>query len=61
MASRARLHAELIAFLRQHCTARDQRNLVRLSWMVAELLLSQTVCFDHWKTRLPLGHCLAAS
>ena len=29
--------------------------------MVAALLLSQTVCFDHWKTRLPLGHCLASS
>jgi hypothetical protein len=29
--------------------------------MVAGLLLSQTVCFDHWKTRLPLGHCLASS
>jgi len=24
-------------------------------------LLSETVCFDRWKTRLPLGHCLAAS
>ena len=29
--------------------------------MVAGLLLSQTVCFDRWKTRLPLGHCLAFS
>ena len=29
--------------------------------MVAGLLLSQTVCFDHWKPRLPLGQCLAAS
>ena len=61
MASRARLHGELIAFLRQHCPVRDQRHLVLLGWMVAGLLLSQTVCFDHWKPRLPLGHCLAAS
>ena len=61
MASRARLHGELIALLRQHCPARDQRHLVLLSWMVAGVLLSQTVCFDHWKTRLPLGHCLASS
>jgi hypothetical protein len=29
--------------------------------MVAGLLLSETVCFSHWKARLPLGHCLAAS
>jgi hypothetical protein len=28
--------------------------------MVAGLLLSQTVCFDHWKTRLPLGRCLVS-
>ena len=61
MASHARLHGELIAFLRQHCPVRDQRHLVLLGWMVAGLLLSQTVCFDHWKTRLPLGRCLAAS
>ena len=61
MASRARLHAELIAFLRQHCPVRDQRHLILLGWMVVGLLLSQIVCFDHWKTRLPLGHCLAAS
>jgi len=59
--SHARLHGELIAFLRQHCPVRDQRHLVLLGWMVAGLLLSQTVCFDHWKTRLPLGRCLAAS
>jgi hypothetical protein len=59
--SHARLHAELIAFLRQHCPARDQRHLVLLGWMVAGLLLSQMVCFDHWKTRLPLGHGLASS
>ena len=32
-----------------------------LAWMVAGLLLSETVCFDHWKTKLPLAHCLAAS
>jgi hypothetical protein len=61
VASRAQLHAELIAFLRQHCPVRDQRHLVLLGWMVAGLLLSQTVCFDHWKTLLPLGRCLAAS
>ncbi len=61
MASPAQLHCELTRFLRQHCPARDQRHLVLLVWMVAGLLLSETVCFDHWKTRLPLGHCLAAS
>jgi hypothetical protein len=61
VASRAQLHAELIAFLRQHCPVRDQRHLVLLGWMVAGLLLSQTVCFDHWMTRLPLGRCLASS
>jgi hypothetical protein len=32
-----------------------------LGWMVAGLLLSQTVCFDGWNSVLPLGHCLAAS
>ena len=61
MASPARIHAELIGFLRQHCPARDQRHLVLLAWMVAGLALSETVCFDRWKTRLPLAHCLAAS
>ncbi len=61
MASHARLHCELIAFLRQHCPVRDQRHLVLLGCMVAGLLLSETVCFDHWKTHLPLGRCLAAS
>ena len=61
MASRAQLHAELTGFLRQHCPARDQRHLVLLAWMVAGLLLSETVCFDRWKARLPLRHCLAAS
>ena len=29
--------------------------------MVAGLLLSETVCFDHWKAKLPMAHCLAAS
>ncbi|MGA0909275.1 MAG: transposase, partial [Burkholderiaceae bacterium] len=61
MASRAQLHAELIAFLRQHCPVCDERHLVLLGWMVAGLLLSETVCFDHWKARLPMAHCLAAS
>lgn len=61
MASPARIHAELIDFLRQHCPVRDQRHLVLLGWMVTGLLLSETVCFDRWKTRLPLAHCLAAS
>lgn len=61
MASHAQLHAELIGFLRQHCPVRDQRHLVLLAQMVAGLLLSETVCFDHWKARLPLSHCLAAS
>ena len=61
MASLAQLHAELIGFLRQHCPVHDQRHLVLLAWMVAALLLSETVCFDRWKTRLPLGYCLAAS
>jgi hypothetical protein len=59
--SRARLHCELTGFLRQHCPVRDQRHLVLLSWMVAGLLLSETVCFDRWKARLPLAYCLAAS
>jgi hypothetical protein len=61
VASPARIHAELIGFLRQHCPARDQRHLVLLAWMVAGLLLSETVCFDRWKTRLPMARCLAAS
>jgi hypothetical protein len=61
VASRAQLHAELIGFLRQHCPVRDQRHLVLLAWMVAALLLSETVCFDRWRSRLPLGHCLASS
>jgi len=61
LASLARLHVELTGLLRQHCPARDQRHLTQLGWMVAGLLLSETVCFDRWKSRLPLGHCLAAS
>ena len=61
MVSHARLHAELIGLLRQHSPFCDQRHLVLLAQMVAGLLLSQTVCFDRWKTVLPLGHCLAAS
>ena len=61
MDSRARLHCELTGFLRQHCPVRDQRHLVLLAWMVAGLLLSETVCFDRWKARLPLAHCFAAS
>ena len=61
MDSHARLHAELLGLLRQHSRFADQRHLVLLSWMVAGLLLSQTVCFDRWKTVLPLGDCLAAS
>jgi hypothetical protein len=59
--SHARLHVELIAFLRQHGPVADQRHRVLLAWMVAGLLLSQTVCFDRRKSVLPLGHCLAAS
>jgi hypothetical protein len=53
--SHARLHAELIGLLRQHSRFCDQRHLVLLAQMVAGLLLSQTVCFDRWKTVLPLG------
>ena len=52
-----RLHRELIGLLRQHSYCVDQRHLVLLGWMVAGLLLSQTVCFDRWKAVLPLGHC----
>jgi hypothetical protein len=33
MASRARLHAELIAFVRQHCPVADERHLTLLGWM----------------------------
>lgn len=59
--SQTRLHAELLGLLRQHGRCRDQRHLITLAWMVAGLLLSQTVCFDRWKDVLPLGRCLAAS
>ena len=45
MASLAQLHAELIGFLRQHCSIRDQCHLVLVGWMMAGLLLSETVCF----------------
>jgi len=41
--SHNRLHAELIAVLRQHCLIADKRHLVLLSWLVAGLLLSQIV------------------
>ena len=61
MVSHARLHVELIAIFRQQCPTCDERQLVLLAWMVAGLLLGQSVCFDRWKTVLPLGHCLAAS
>jgi hypothetical protein len=61
VASRARLHCELTGFLRQHCPVCDERHLTLLAWMVAGLLLSETVCFDHWKAKLPMAHCLAAS
>ena len=61
MDPQTRLHRELIGLLRQHSAFCDQRHLVLLGWMVVGLLLSQTVCFDHWNTVLPLGHCLAAS
>ncbi len=61
VASPARLHAELLAFLRQHCAFPDQRLLVLLAWIVSGLLLSQRVCFVRWKTVLPMAHCLAAS
>ena len=61
MDPQTRLHRELIGLLRQHSQFADQRHLVLLGWMVAGLLLSQTVCFDRWNTVLPMGHCLAAS
>jgi len=59
--SRTRLQSELLGFLRQHCSVADLRHLALLAWMVTGLLLSQTVCFDRWKTVLPMGYCLAAS
>ena len=58
MDSHARLHAGLIAFLRQHGPACDEHHLVLLGWMVTGLLLSQTVCFDPWKRSIPLNRCL---
>ena len=61
MDSHARLHAELISFLRQHCPVSDERHLVLLGWMVTGLVLSQTVCFDQWNHSIPLKRCLAAS
>ena len=61
MVSQARLHAELLGLLRQHSRFADQRHLVLLAQMVTGLLLSQTVCFDRWKSVLPLGHCLPSS
>jgi len=61
VASRAQLHCELIAYLRQDCPVRDERHLVLFGWMVAGLLLSETVCIDQWRTRLQLWRCLAAS
>jgi len=61
VASRAQLHAEPIGILRHHCPVRDQRHLVLLAWMVAGLLLSETVCLDRWKARFSLVYCLAAS
>jgi hypothetical protein len=54
--SRARLHCELTGFLRQHCPVAARRHLVLLAWMVEGLSMSETVCFDHLKTRLPLAH-----
>ncbi|MFM7086380.1 MAG: hypothetical protein ACKOXO_05235, partial [Cyanobium sp.] len=51
--SRTRLQSELLGFLRQHCSVADLRHLALLAWMVTGLLLSQTVCFDRWKTVLP--------
>jgi hypothetical protein len=59
--SRARLHAELTGFLRQHCPVCDERHLVLLVWMVTGLLLSQTVCFDQWKRSVSLNRSLPAS
>jgi hypothetical protein len=59
--SHTRLQGDLLALLRQHCRFVDLRHLVLLAWMVAGLLLSQSVCFDRWKNHLPLGRCLASS
>ena len=61
MDSHARIDAELTGFLRQHCPVCDERHLVLLGRMVAELLLSQTVCFDQWQRFIPLSRSLPAS
>jgi hypothetical protein len=39
----------------------NRPHLVLLAWMVAGLLLSETICFDRWKSSLPVDRCLAAS
>jgi hypothetical protein len=54
------MHAELTGFLHQHCPVCDERQLVLLGWMVAGLLLSQTVCFDQWNRSIPLNRYLPA-
>jgi len=54
--SHSRFHSELLGFLSQRCSFANLRHLVVLSWMVAGLLLNQKVCFDCWKTVLPVGH-----
>jgi hypothetical protein len=61
MDSHTHLNCEIRGFLRQHCPVADQRLLVTLGLMVTGLLLSETVCFDRWRSRLPLGLCQAAS
>lgn len=61
MAPQTHLHTDLLGLLRQHSRCRDQRHLVLLAWMVLGLLLSETVCFDRWKSVLPLGYCFAGS
>ena len=43
MDSQTHLQADLLALLRQHCRFADLRHLVLLAWMVAGLLLSETV------------------
>ncbi len=48
MDPQTRLDRQLIGLLRQHSAFCDQRHLLLLGWMVAGLLLSQTVCFDRW-------------
>lgn len=61
VASQTRIPAERLGLLRQHSRFAYQRHMVLLAQMVAGLLLSQTVCFDRWKTVLLLGLCLASS